>query len=310
MFCPNCGAQNPDGSAFCQNCGARLAAAQQPQQQYQPQPQYQPRQQYQPQPQYQPHQPQYQYQPQAQPKKKGGILKIVLVCVVVAVLFGVVQALLGGPPDGGSPKEYRPSQSTPSADSVKPAGGTSQESQAYESWLLEGDSGSSSGTQSGGVSYRDYTTYDLPNEADFDWFYDRAAGTVNGSVPNGAEPIRDSAALFGGWKCFVMRRPTTAPIRQYWNIDLSIAGSEVACMQSWSGQVEYGGEFTDLSTANSNPLSGSIDQNCVMELTDDYGSKFTIIQWYSLNGKQYGVGTYECGWDDEDTMGLAAVCRP
>ena len=47
-----------------------------------------------------------------------------------------------------------------------------------------------------------------------------------------------------------------------------------------------------------------------MELTDDYGSKFTIIQWYSLNGKQYGVGTYECGWDDEDTMGLAAVCRP
>ena len=41
MFCPNCGAQLPDGSKFCGNCGARLggaqdAAPQQPQQQYAP----------------------------------------------------------------------------------------------------------------------------------------------------------------------------------------------------------------------------------------------------------------------------------
>ena len=53
MFCPNCGYQNPDDSAFCENCGANLAAAQQPAQQppYQQQPQMaqQPRQQYVPQ---------------------------------------------------------------------------------------------------------------------------------------------------------------------------------------------------------------------------------------------------------------------
>ena len=40
MFCPNCGAQIPDGSKFCGNCGARLdGAAQAPQQSAYQQPQ-------------------------------------------------------------------------------------------------------------------------------------------------------------------------------------------------------------------------------------------------------------------------------
>lgn len=33
MFCPNCGAQVPDGSAFCGSCGARLGGAPQAPQQ-------------------------------------------------------------------------------------------------------------------------------------------------------------------------------------------------------------------------------------------------------------------------------------
>lgn len=32
MFCPKCGAQNPDGSPFCASCGAQMGQAQQPQQ--------------------------------------------------------------------------------------------------------------------------------------------------------------------------------------------------------------------------------------------------------------------------------------
>lgn len=58
MFCPNCGAQLPEGSVFCTNCGAKLA-----------EPQQQPQQQYQ-----QPQQPQQQYQQQQQPyqQPQGG----------------------------------------------------------------------------------------------------------------------------------------------------------------------------------------------------------------------------------------------
>ncbi|MBR0311016.1 MAG: zinc-ribbon domain-containing protein, partial [Oscillospiraceae bacterium] len=40
MFCPNCGTQLPDDSAFCENCGVRLGgAAPQPQQPAYQQPQ-------------------------------------------------------------------------------------------------------------------------------------------------------------------------------------------------------------------------------------------------------------------------------
>ena len=65
MFCPSCGSQIPDGSAFCPTCGTNAMQANAPAaapapQPYQQQPQQQP---YQQQPQYQ--QPQYQ-QPQQQ----------------------------------------------------------------------------------------------------------------------------------------------------------------------------------------------------------------------------------------------------
>ena len=59
MFCPHCGAQQPDGATFCGNCGQSMAAAPQNTQQAPAQPQYQQA----------PVQPaaQPQYQQQAQP---------------------------------------------------------------------------------------------------------------------------------------------------------------------------------------------------------------------------------------------------
>jgi len=313
MFCPNCGSQIPDGSAFCPNCGTRLGTTQQPQYGA-------------------PQQPQYGAPQSAQPPKKKSGVMIVIACVAVLAVLGVAWKVLSGR-DGGGPSDNRPGQTTdvtaapnvtqpsgsPSAAGTQSGGSQSDSAQSGsaqtggesggwdESWLL-GDNSGSGGTDA--ESYKAYSTYDLPVEADFDWFYDRAAGTVNASVPQGAELITDPEQLFGGWKCFVMRKPTTAPIRQYWSLDLSIYESEVACDQFWSGRVENGKAFEDLSAANSNPLFGTIDQNCVMDLKDDYGSTLSIIQWYRYNGMQYGVGTYECGWDEEDSMGLAAVCRP
>lgn len=63
MFCPNCGTQIEDGSAFCPACGARMdaGAQSQPEQAYQQpqQPQYQQVPQYQQAPQYYQQAPQY-----------------------------------------------------------------------------------------------------------------------------------------------------------------------------------------------------------------------------------------------------------
>lgn len=104
MFCPNCGSQIEDGSAFCGNCGSALNTAEQQPAASQPvcpstnpQPQYQ---------------PQYQYQPAAPgsapapaPKKSNkkliGILIAVAVVVVAVVVLLVV--LLGG--SGRSPED-------------------------------------------------------------------------------------------------------------------------------------------------------------------------------------------------------------
>ena len=116
MFCPNCGAQNPDGAAFCGSCGASLAAPQQsaqPVQQPVQQPQYQ-QTQYQ-QPQYQQPQMQQPYQqsayqqPMQQPyqqpqmaeqwqqpkKKKSKLVSYLILLAVAVVLYFVLKGVFG-----------------------------------------------------------------------------------------------------------------------------------------------------------------------------------------------------------------------
>ncbi len=131
MFCPECGNNLPDGSAFCSNCGKQLMEQPQyeqpvyqpqpePQYQPQPEPQYQPQPepQYQPQPVYQPqpesqYQPQPVYQPQPEPRyprptidpeamskrefiKECGDKKVKSTSLMVTVTMLVVLALIAG----------------------------------------------------------------------------------------------------------------------------------------------------------------------------------------------------------------------
>lgn len=273
MFCPNCGAQILEDSVFCPECGTVLDAPER----------------------FQYEAPQYDTPPA---KRNGGVIMLAVVCTVISVLFGAM--LFGGwLGDGGLMGYLQNRKAETTEERHTPSGGT--DSGRDEGWLLDGGADSE--------AYKQFTTYALPVEADFDWFYDRLAGTVNAAIPDGATIVTDPALLFGGWKCFILCRPTTEPFCQYWNIDLSIADSEVACIQSWSGQVKSGGEFEDMSGADTNSLTGSISRNGVMELTDGYGNVFTVILWYSHDGKQYGMGTYECVWDEE-SVGIVAVCRP
>ena len=73
MFCPNCGAQVPDGSAFCGSCGARLGGAPQA-----------------------PQQSVYQQAPQqtAKPKKKISKGKVALIAVAAVAVVAVLGMLV------------------------------------------------------------------------------------------------------------------------------------------------------------------------------------------------------------------------
>ena len=73
MFCPNCGAQLPDGSAFCGSCGARLGGAPQA-----------------------PQQSVYQQVPQqtAKPKKKISKGKVALIAVAAVAVVAVLGMLV------------------------------------------------------------------------------------------------------------------------------------------------------------------------------------------------------------------------
>ncbi len=89
MFCPNCGANIPDGSAFCTSCGNRMASSYQSQYQ---QPQYQ-------QPQYQQAPPQYQQAAYGQQPPMGGyrapinkrnLVTCIILTIVTCGIYGII----------------------------------------------------------------------------------------------------------------------------------------------------------------------------------------------------------------------------
>ncbi|MBO6054988.1 MAG: zinc-ribbon domain-containing protein, partial [Oscillospiraceae bacterium] len=161
MFCPNCGTQVPDGSAFCSNCGTRLNAPPQPGSQPRPvyqQPQqsgqtpYQQPRQAQPRPVYQ--QPQQQKSAGAKkaaekPAKKGGFgKKLVAAALVGTVGFFGVKALLNGLDGGGDPdddwREGPPEPVPPYSDSYDYSGsGGSGSSGSNGGYSNPGSTGSS-----------------------------------------------------------------------------------------------------------------------------------------------------------------------
>lgn len=96
MFCPNCGAQVEDGSAFCSNCGAKIEAVQ-------PQNVVQPESQVQPEPQVQPGEDNFYQQPAQEPKVSKKNIKMIagIAVAVIAVIIVVklVAGLFGGSKD-------------------------------------------------------------------------------------------------------------------------------------------------------------------------------------------------------------------
>lgn len=287
MFCQNCGSQIPDNSAFCPNCGAQLGAARQSQTS--------------------------QYEQQAKPNNTK---KIALILVAIAAVFGAYR-IANHVFDKDEPLTdyYVPNHVTdvtvtpPDSSNVL---GSPWDVPAQTQNSTNTNTNTNQQNSGSTKTAEDWSTDALPQEADFDWFYDRATGKVSANVPSGATAITDPSLLAGGWKVFILRTPTSKPYRQYWNMDMTVNGTDVEAVQYWSGVIEDG-EFKDWSGDSPNSFAGTFDQSgAELMLKDLFGCELTIYHWFEYNGAQYGVGTYYCVFpsDVDDPLGMAAFCRP
>ena len=312
MFCPNCGTQVPDGSAFCQNCGANLAAAQQPVQQPQYQQTQQPQQQY-------PYAPQ-----QAQPKEKSKLPLIVGTVVAAVLLFSVVIPAIRNALDDGEEVQYRPNQITDVT--VTPSIGTPSGGSASGGSLLDVGGGTASGgspassTPTGAQTAASYSTDDLPAEADFSWFYDEyiwGIGTDPGTgLPLGAEAFIDPALLTGGWKVTIYRRNTDGDVwqKEFHHFDVTSNGNAIEADTMWSGYVESdSGGWVDAREASPDHYSGEwelMDGMLHVAMADYYDLQIDLFDFFTKDGKQYAMGTYYNPRDTVKTLGFVAFCRP
>lgn len=186
MFCPKCGTQVADGVFFCRKCGAQLGAAQP--QQYQ-QPAYQ--------------QPQYQQQ-----EKPKNTKKIILIILAIAVVYGALQIINSIVNKDEPSVKYRPNQITdvtvtpPDSSNVLgspwdvPAqtGGTANtdtNANPAQNTDNTANTGSQTNTNAAAPSLNavDYSTDELPDQADFAWAFDNEdmIPLVNIYAANGAE---------------------------------------------------------------------------------------------------------------------------
>ena len=323
MFCPNCGTQLPDGSAFCSSCGAQLGGAQAPQQ-----PVQQPAYQQQPQMAQQQWQAQQQYvQQQQQPKKNTKkLVKIAVICVAIVLVYNVAKALLSDWLDDGDPVDYRPNQITDVT--VTPSGGssgsTSGGGSASGGSLLDvgGSSGgsSSSSKPTGAQTAASYSTNELPNEADFSWFYDEYIQGIgsdpNTGLPRGAETFIDPTLLTGGWKVTIYRRNIDGDVwrKEFHHFDVTSSGNEIEADVVWSGYVENdSGGWVDARAASPDHYSGEwelVNGTLHVSMADYYDLQIDLLDFYTKDGKQYAMGTYYNPRDEVKTLGFAAFCRP
>ena len=93
MFCPNCGTELPDRSAFCSNCGVKIGVAQ-------------------------PQQSQQYQQQQAPVQKKPAYLKPALIIAGILILVFVIRPIIAKMLDDGTEVVYKPNQKPDSTTSV------------------------------------------------------------------------------------------------------------------------------------------------------------------------------------------------
>ncbi|MBE6910204.1 MAG: zinc-ribbon domain-containing protein [Ruminococcaceae bacterium] len=316
MFCPNCGNQIPDDSTFCQNCGARLGTVQQPQGVQTP---------------YQQPMQQPQYAQQSKPKSKKRIIFIVIAVIAVYGVLHIINAIVN---KDEPPAEYRPNQITdvtvtppPASSNVSgspwdvPAqtGGTTNHNPGSGASTNTNPSTSTSQPQGSGgaASTASYSTDELPQEAEFDWFYDNLDKFGASLTPNTAEFFDDSVLLEGGWKVTIFRTNEAGDSyqKEFQHFDVTVSGDTIEADVKWSGLIspDTGDVWRDGSDISPNHYTGTVEHSAGhlrVHLTDYYDDKIDLYSIYLLGGRQYAIGSYLNPRDTVQTQTYVAFFRP
>ena len=139
----------------------------------------------------------------------------------------------------------------------------------------------------------DYTPSGIPTVADFDWY-------MNGgrTAPQGAVRITDMSQITGDWKMLVWIDPDHKMYSEWSYIlatlSVDVAGGSVTIMVQELTMVDEDGTTQDIShlsgpyqrTGGSLPGDGGV---LIGELNDRY----IFTDFYTKDGKQYGIGTQE-----------------
>lgn len=320
MFCPNCGARLPDGSAFCGSCGARLDGGQPVQQAASPQTAQQ---------------PYIQKAPYPQPAKKkpwgligGAAAAVAVLALILLVWPGVLrgekaepdtknqeQAVTSSKPTGDSNSEKPLQQTVPARDEKPSTGGNllslpgdpphaepntepaqpdaeptqpSTESQsAAEGALIDP---AFQPSQDSGATAAFYSTDADASALEFDWFLDLVLGdgSAFSQMFSNMEAVTDPTLLDGGWKAYMRGNgEMDNDVERYLHAELQSSGDNGKITLRWkymlipgSGTVEESGSSTFSGTWDGGQLYATGSGNLKLDTC------------FASNGKQYAYGTF------------------
>lgn len=341
MFCPNCGAQLPEGAMFCKECGKQISAHQTPQ--TPPPPPVNPINQGTPPPPpplppgYQ--QPSYNQQPSFNqqnvypnnPKSGFSYSTLAIVILSVLVVAGAGYIFFGDNIKGmlGKNKENTAvvdstltassdsaTTASPDAEEEEPVIEDSEEIKTLRSRLAA----VSSPTEKDKAVYMDFG-YDLENELynahkpaipdDFNWFFDY----LKRGMPRGAQKMTDVEELVGLWKCLLL---FCEPVGDFDSDRIEI-GSFLLTVGQHNIEGKIGqyimndGESTWYSHGAAASYFGKWDSD-KHELTLSgehdivFNANFKISDFFLFEGQQYGVGSIT--YDNYHTPAYFVITRP
>lgn len=278
MFCPNCGKQLPEGSAFCGACGAKLDAA----------------------PPVQPPPQQASIQPQNKKAPRAAIIGVILVLVALATALFILPGVLRREPvnvhreESPKPTEQTvPTPAQPSDVGISSGSGDvlprQDQPEAAEPPVQEPRSGGASDSAASVAAF--YSTDEDAAALEFDWFLDLVLsdGAVFQEMFIDAEDVTDPALLEGGWKAYMRGNGENEnDTERYLHAELQSMDGNGKLTLRWHA-VFFPSEGQSFAEEGSDTFSGNWKDG---QLTAVGPGSVKLDRFFAAKGKQYGYGTF------------------